>query len=39
MKFGPPYACIFMDHIETEFFVKPWLWKRFIEDFLYMDRK
>ena len=27
-KFAPPYACIFMDHIETEFLktqdIKPW---------------
>ena len=39
-KFAPPYACIFMDHIETEFLktqdIKPWFWKRFIEtSFLY----
>ena len=35
-KFAPPYACIFMDYIETEFLktqaTKPWLWKRFIVD-------
>ena len=33
-KFAPPYACIFMDYIETEFLkyqeIKPWLRKRFI---------
>ena len=39
-KFSPPYACIFMDHTETEFLktqdIKPWFWKRFIDDiFLY----
>ena len=39
-KFAPPYAGIFMDHIEMEFFktqdIKPWFWKRFIDDiFLY----
>ena len=36
-KFAPPYACIFMDYIETEFLksqeIKPWLWKRFIDIF------
>ena len=49
-KFAPicssplPYACIFMDYIETEFLktqsIKPWLWKRFIEDafFIWTDR-
>ena len=35
-KFAPPYACIFMDFIETKFLktqaMKPWLWKRFIDD-------
>ena len=39
-KFAPPYACIFTDHNETEFLkaqdIKPWFWKRFIDDiFLY----
>ena len=39
-KFAPPYACVFMDHIETEFLktqeIKPWFWKRFIDAiFLY----
>ena len=39
-KFSPPYACIFMDHTETEFLktqdLKPWFLKRFIGDiFLY----
>ena len=35
-KFAPPYACIFMDHIETEFLktqdIKRWFWKRFSDD-------
>ena len=36
-KFAPPpYACFFMDYIETEFLktrsIKPWVWKRFIDD-------
>ena len=35
-KFALPYSCIFMDYIETEFLksleIKPWLWKRFIDD-------
>ena len=43
-KFAPPYACIFIGHIETEFLkaqdVKHWFWKRLIDDiFFYMDRK
>ena len=42
-KFVPPHACIFMDYIETEFLksqeIKPWLWKRFIDDiFFHLDR-
>ena len=42
-KFAPPYVCIFMDYIETEFSksqeIKPWLWKRFIDDtfFIWTD--
>ena len=39
-KFAPPYACIFMDHIETEFLktqdIKPWFWKRFIDDIFFI---
>ena len=39
-KFAPPYACIFMDFIETEFLktqaIKPWLWKRFIDDIFFI---
>ena len=35
-KFLPPYPCIFMEYIETEFLktqiIKPWLWKKFIDD-------
>ena len=35
-KFAAPYACIFMDNIETEFLkmqdIKPWFRKRFIDD-------
>ena len=31
-----PYACIFMDYIETEFLktqsIKPWVWKQFIDN-------
>ena len=38
-KFALPYACIFMDHMETEFLktqdIKPWFWKRFIEDIFF----
>ena len=39
-KFAPPYACTFMDHIETEFLkmqeIKSWFWKRFIDDIFFM---
>ena len=39
-KFAPPYACIFMDHVETELLktqdMKPWFWKRFIEDIFFI---
>ena len=39
-KFGPPYACIFMDHIETEFLktqdIKHLFWKRFIDDIFFI---
>ena len=35
-KFAPPYACIFMDRIETDFLekqgLKPWVWLRYIDD-------
>ena len=39
-KFAPPYACIFMDEVETEFLkseeLQPFLWLRYIDDiFLY----
>ena len=39
-KFAPPYACIFVDYIKTEFLksqeIKPWLWKRFIDDIFFI---
>ena len=39
MKFATPYACIFMDHIETDFLktqeIKPWFWKRFVDDIFF----
>ena len=39
-KFTQPYACIFMDYVETEFLktqaIKPWLWKRFIDDIFFI---
>ena len=42
-KFAPPYACIFMDFIETVFLkfqeIKPWLWKRFIDDIFFIWTK
>ena len=39
-RFALPYACIFMDYVETEFLktqaIKPWLWKRFIDDIFFI---
>ena len=39
-KSAPPYACIFMDYVETEFLktqaIKSWLWKRFIDDIFFI---
>ena len=39
-KFAPPYACIFMGHIETEFLktqdIKPWSWRRFTDDIFFI---
>ena len=39
-KFALPYACIFMDHIETEFLktqdIKHWFWKRFMNDIFFI---
>ena len=39
-KFAPPYACIFMNHIEAKFLktqdIKPWFWKRFIDDIFFI---
>ena len=42
-KLAPPYTCLFMEHIKTEFFkkqdIKPGFWKRFIGDiFLYRQK-
>ena len=38
-KFVPLYACNFMDHTEKEFLkmqdIKPWFWKRFIDDIFF----
>ena len=45
IKFAPPYACIFMDFVKTEYLktqaIKPCLWKRFIDDifFICIDSK
>ena len=42
-KSAPPYACIFMDHIETELLktqdIKSRLWKRFIDDIFSYGQK
>jgi hypothetical protein len=39
-KFAPPYACIFMDMVETEFLkqqsVKPWIWLLYIDDVFFV---
>ena len=39
-KFAPPYACIFMDWVETEFLAgeehKPWMWVRYIDDIFFV---
>ena len=39
-KFAPPYACIFMDRVETEFLSKeslqPWVWLRYIDDIFFV---
>jgi hypothetical protein len=39
-KFAPPYACIFMDMVETEFLkqqsVKPSIWLRYIDDVFFV---
>ena len=39
-KFAPPYACIFMDKVETEFlereFEKPFVWLRYIDDIYFI---
>ena len=38
--FAPPYACIFMDGVETEFLksqeLQPFLWIRYIDDILFI---
>ena len=39
-KFAPPYACIFMDKVETEFLEleseKPFVWLRYIDDIFFI---
>ena len=39
-KFAPPYACIFMDELETDFLaaqpVQPWVWYRYIDDVFFI---
>ena len=39
-KFGPPYACIFMDQIENEFLktqsLQPLVWLRYIDDIFFI---
>ena len=39
-KFAPPYACIFMDKVETDFLemqtVKPLVWLRYIDDIFFV---
>ena len=39
-KFAPPYACIFMDEVETSFLetqeIKPFVWFRYIDDVFFI---
>ena len=39
-KFAPPYACIYMEEVETEFLktqrLKPLIWLRFIDDIFFI---
>ena len=39
-KFSPPYACIFMDEVETEFLKsqvsQPFLWLRYIDEIFFI---
>jgi hypothetical protein len=39
-KFAPPYACIFLDMVDTEFLeqqeIKPWVWLRYIDDIFFV---
>ena len=39
-KYAPPYACIFMDEVETEFLksqeLQPFLWLRYIDDIFFI---
>ena len=39
-KFAPPYACIYMDEIETEFLktqeLQPLVWFRYIDDIFFI---
>ena len=39
-KFAPPYACIFMDEVETEFLksqeLQPFLWLRYTDDIFFI---
>ena len=39
-KFAPPYACIFMDRVETEFLekehLKQQIWLRYIDDIFFV---
>ena len=40
IKFSPPYACIFMDEVETEFLKsqvsQPFLWLRYIDEIFFV---
>ena len=39
-KSAPSYTCIFMDYVATEILktqtIKPWLWKRLIDDIVFI---
>ena len=42
-KFGPPYACVFMDQVETEFLelqvYKSLVWFQYVADVFFFETK
>ena len=39
-KFAPPYACIYMNYMENQFFkneqIQPWIWFRYMNDIFFI---